>query len=248
MITDLELERHKRLRELALGYRIFGALRWGDLGDGHITARDPERTDCFWVLGAFVSFHRATMDDLILIGPDGTAIEGGPAYNRTAYNIHWPVHEARPDIVAAAHTHTGWSTPFSASRKHLLPISQEACMFYDDHSVFDDEEVQVQSVAGGERIATALDGNRAVILANHGFLSVGASVAEAVAAFVVMDRVAEVQMKAPDAVPISEEGARRAKAGLGPARALEAGFRYLVDRHIGDPAVVGPPAVPAAAD
>ena len=52
MISDLELERHKRLRELALGYRIFGALRWGDLGDGHITARDPERPDCFWVIGA----------------------------------------------------------------------------------------------------------------------------------------------------------------------------------------------------
>ena len=185
---------------------------------------------------------------MILIGPDGVAIEGGPGYNRTAYNIHWPVHEARPDIMAAAHTHTGWSTPFSTTRTLLKPISQEACMFYDDHSVFDDEEVQVQSVAGGERIASALGDNRAVILANHGFLSVGATVAESVAAFVILDRVAETQMKAPDARPISEEGALRAKAGLGPSRTLEASFRYLVDRRVGDPAVVGPPAVPAAAD
>ena len=37
-------ERAHRKRMCALGYRIFGALRWGMLGDGHISARDPELT------------------------------------------------------------------------------------------------------------------------------------------------------------------------------------------------------------
>ena len=39
-VTD---ERAHRKRMCALGYRIFGALRWGMLGDGHISARDLQQ-------------------------------------------------------------------------------------------------------------------------------------------------------------------------------------------------------------
>jgi ribulose-5-phosphate 4-epimerase/fuculose-1-phosphate aldolase len=237
-MTSLDHERRQRQRELALSYRIFGALRWGDLGDGHISARDPERTDCFWLLGYSVSFDRATVGDLVLVGPDGSVLEGDHDINETAYRIHWPIHEARPDVVAAAHTHTQWGTPFSAERQLLQPITQEACIFHDDHAVFDDEEVQVLSIDGGKRIAAALGPNRAAILANHGLLTTGPTVGEAVAAFVTMERVAEAHLKAPGARRISAQGAQRAKADLGPERALQAGFEYLVARHVPDPTVV----------
>ena len=236
---DHDRERRLRKRQLALGYRIFGALRWGDLGDGHITARDSARTDCFWLLRYGVSFDRATVDDLVLVGPDGTVVEGEGTINQTAHHIHWPIHEARPDLVAAAHTHTPWGTPFAAERRLLEPITQEACMFFDDHSLFDDEEVQVLSLDGGKRIAAALGSNRAVILANHGLLTGGATVAECVAAFVTMERVAEAMVKATGAVPISAESALRAKDDLGPERSLTSSFDYLVARHVPDPTVVG---------
>lgn len=215
------------------GYRIFAALRWGDLGDGHISARDPERLDCFWLLRAGVGFGRATLDDLVLVGPDGSVVEGRGPINEAAYRIHWPIHEARPDVVAAAHTHTHWGTPFSAERRLLPPITQEACYFFEDHALFDDEEVQIMSVDGGKRIADALGGRRAVILANHGLLTVGARVADAVAAFVFMDRVAEAVLKAPGARPISDEAARVARTGLDPDTAFTAAFAYLRATHCG---------------
>ena len=238
MASHHEAERMTRKRELALAYRIFGALRWGDLGDGHITARDPERLDCFWLLGNPVSFDQATIDDLVLVGPDGSVLEGHHTINPTAYRIHWPIHESRPELVAAAHTHTQWGTPFSAERRLLSPITQEACVFHDDHTLFDDEEVQILSIEGGKRIAAALGQARAVILANHGLLTVGGSVGEAVSAFVTMERVAEAHLKAPGAVPISAEAAERAKADLGPERSLANGFEFLVGRHVPDPSVV----------
>lgn len=238
MTTDLDLERTRRKRELACGYRIFAALRWGDMGDGHITARDPERTDCFWLLRHQVSFDRATVDDLVLIGPDGSVVEGKGEINLTAYLIHRPIHEARPEIVAAAHTHTQWGTPFAAERRLLAPITQEACVFYEDHSLFDDEEVQVSSIDCGKRIAAALALNRAVILANHGLLTTGATVSETVGAFVTMERVAEAMMKATAAKPISAEAALLAKRDLGPQRSLEGSFGYLVARYVPDPTVV----------
>lgn len=233
--TAVEAERLARKRELALGYRIFAALRWGDLGDGHITARDPEFPDCFWVLKYPVSFQRATSADMVLIDASGRAVGDDPGpINDTAYRIHWPIHDARPDIVAAAHTHTHWGTPFAAERRLLQPITQEACFFVDDHSLFDDEEVQVMTTDCGERIAQALGTNRAVILANHGLLTTGPSVGEAIAAFVLMERVAEAHLKAPDAVPISEAAAQAAKAGLQPEQSLSEAFDFLVSRYVSE--------------
>ena len=105
-------------------------------------------------------------------------------------------------------------------------------------SRFDDEEVQVQSVEGGKRIAVALGDKRAIILRNHGLLTVGPRVDEAVGSFVHMERVAEVHMKARDAKPISPEAARYAQADLVRLGVGRFSFQALVARHIGDPDVV----------
>jgi ribulose-5-phosphate 4-epimerase/fuculose-1-phosphate aldolase len=230
--------RLRRKREVALGYRILAAQRWGDLGDGHISARDPERTDCFWLLRYGVSYHAARVADLVLVGPDGKLVEGQGPINVAAYYIHHPILMARPDAVSATHVHTGWGTPFSAEVRPILPITQESCIFFEDHAIFDDEEVQVQSVEGGKRIAAALGANRAVILRNHGLLTVGDRVSEAVGAFVHMERVAEAHMKVRDAKPISAEAARFAKSDLTRYGAGRAAFWSLVARHIGDPGIV----------
>ena len=236
--ADIEAERLRRKREVALGYRIFASLRWGDLGDGHITARDPEHTDCMWLLRYPVGFERATIDDLVLVRADGTTVDGRPI-NTTAYRIHHPIHAARDDVVGVAHTHTPWGTPFCATGRGLEPITQEACQFYDRWAFFDDEEVQVLSSAGGERIAQALGQNQVVLLRSHGLLSTGTSVAETISAFVTLERVTEALMKAPNATPISTEAAIIARDDLLGQRSQELSFEFLVQRHVGDPAVVG---------
>ncbi len=235
---SVEETRAERKKQVALGYRLLAAQRWGDLGDGHISARDPEREDCFWMLRYGPSYHAAKVSDLVLVGPEGELVEGEGIINMAAYYIHHPILMARPDAVSAAHVHTGWGTPFSAEVRPIKPITQESCIFFEDHAIFDDEEVQVQSTQGGERIATALGGNRAIILRNHGLLTVGGRVDEAVGSFVHMERVAEAHMKARDALPISDDAARYAQKDLnrfGPGRIA---FWSLVARHISDPEVV----------
>jgi ribulose-5-phosphate 4-epimerase/fuculose-1-phosphate aldolase len=230
--------RRRRQQAVALGYRILAAQRWGDLGDGHISARDPEREDCFWMLRYGVSYHEARVSDLVLVGPEGRLVEGEGAINIAGYYIHHPILMARPDVVSAAHVHTGWGTPFSAELRPIEPITQESCIFFEDHAIFDDEEVQVQSVEGGKRIAAALGGKRAIILRNHGLLTVAGRVDEAVGSFVQMERVAEAHMKARGAVPISAEAARHAQKDLVRFGAGRVGFWSLVSRHIGDASVV----------
>ncbi len=230
--------RAERKRQVALGYRILAAQGWGDLGDGHISARDPERSDCFWLLRYGVSYHQARSQDLVLVGPDGDLVEGEGVINTAAYYIHHPILMARPDVVSATHVHTGWGTPFSAEVRPIEPITQESCIFFEDHAIFDDEEVQVQSTEGGKRIAVALGRNRAIILRNHGLLTVGDRVDEAVGSFVQLERVAESHMKARDAKPISQEAARYAQSDLTRFGAGRIGFWALVSRYIEDPSVV----------
>jgi len=236
---SIEQIRARRKRDCALGYRLFAAQKWGDLGDGHISARDPLREDCFWMLRYGVSYHAATVSDLVLVGPNGEIVEGEGFINIAGYYIHQPILEARPDLVSAVHVHTGWGTPFSAEARSIEPISQESCIFFEDHALWDDEEVQVQSVEAGRRIAAAMGQNRAIILRNHGLLTAGDSVAEAVGSFVYMERVAEVHMKARKPKPISAEAARFAKEDLIKLGVGRAAFASMLARHILDPEIVG---------
>jgi ribulose-5-phosphate 4-epimerase/fuculose-1-phosphate aldolase len=233
-------ERIHRKRRLALAYRIFGAFGWGALGDGHISARDPERTDAFWLVRYGVPFGRVTVDDLVLVAPGGVVVEGEGDINMTAYYIHGPIHDARPGVVAAAHTHTQYGTPFAATATTFEMLCQEATAFFEDHTLFDDEEVQILSSDGGKRIAAALGDAKATILRNHGLLTVGASVDEAVGWFLMMERVSEVHIKAGDrAQPISDDAARIASAEIGAVSSAWSVFQFAVRAKVPDPAVVG---------
>ena len=237
-VTD---ERARRKTQVAQGYRLFAAYGWGDDGAGHITARDPELTDHMWLLAGGIAFRHATPEALVLIGPDGKIADGvgGVGYsggrardqlgfNVTAYNIHYPIHEARPDIVAAVHTHTAYGTPLAALVEPLRMVSQESCGFYGDQGIYEGEDVDVQEVEGGARIAEALGSNRLIFLANHGMLTVGTSVPGALGFFYLAERAAEVQMKAPNARVISDAAAAATYDGYGHESTGELVFDYLV--------------------
>lgn len=243
---SVEAERLHRKRMCAIGYRIFGAMRWGQLGDGHISARDPELTDHFWLLDWGVPFNAATVDALVLVGPDGSvknhAFEPTGAVNTAGYNIHSPVLAARPDAVSAAHTHTQFGTPWAANVEPFRAISQESCGFVFDQAMFDDEEVEVLSYDGGKRIAAALGDNKLAILRNHGLLTVGRSVESAVGWFVMAERVAEVHVKAPGGKAISDEAARIAASTLATEDTGWRMFQWLQRTLVPDPSVVDRPA------
>ena len=226
--------------EVAIGYRIFSAMRWGQLGDGHITARDPERLDHFWVLAHGIPFWAATVDNLSLVGPDGDVVEGATAggINSAAHNIHWPILDARSDLVSAAHTHTQYGTPWAANVQPFRPISQESCVFVYDQSIYPGEDVEVDTLAGGHAIAEAMGATRLCILRNHGLLTGGASPGEAVGLFVLAERVAEVHVKATDPQPISDDAAKHAAVALGCDTIGWRVFQWLARDLVPDPSVV----------
>lgn len=238
---DVSETRLQRKRQAALGYRIFASFGWGDDGAGHITARDPEHLDHLWVLRQGVAFRHATVDELVLVAPDQSIVEGNDAdgFNVTSHNIHHPIHNARPDIVSAAHTHTGYGTPLAALCRPIPMVSQEACAFHNDQAVYLGENLDVVDAGGGQPIAEALGDNKLVFMSNHGMLTVGATVASAVGFFVMAERAAEVHVKAPDARVVSDAAAAQTYTSIGGEETGWLVFQYLVASRLSHPEDVG---------
>jgi ribulose-5-phosphate 4-epimerase/fuculose-1-phosphate aldolase len=192
----VEEERLHRKQRLAAAFRIFARLGYDEGVAGHITARDPERSDRFWVNPFAKHFGLIRVSDLLCVDDDGVVVEGDQPVNRAAFAIHSQVHAARTDCVAAAHTHSVHGKAWSTLGRLLDPITQDACAFYEDHGLFDDYTGVVLDTEEGKRIAHALGDSKAVILRNHGLLTVGRTVDEAAWWFIAMDRSCHAQLLA----------------------------------------------------
>jgi ribulose-5-phosphate 4-epimerase/fuculose-1-phosphate aldolase len=189
-------ERRYRKERLAGALRIFGRLGYEDGVSGHITARDPEHEDCFWVNPFGMPFRHITVGDLVLANAQGQVVEGRHHVNQAAFTVHAQAHLARPDVVAVAHCHSLHGRALSTLGELLDPITQESCAFYESHALYDGYTGVVVDSDEGRRIATALGDHKAVILRNHGLLTVGDSVDAAAWWFLSMERSCQVQLSA----------------------------------------------------
>jgi len=230
---DVADERLYRKQRLAAAFRLFARFGFSEGVAGHITARDPEHTDSFWVNPFGMYFGHITVSDLIRVDHTGAVVEGDRLVNTAAFAIHSQVHAARPDCVAAAHSHSLHGKAWSSLGRLLDPITQDACAFYDDHALFDDFTGVVLDTEEGKRIAHTLGDAKAVILRNHGLLTVGHSVEEAAWWFITMERSCEAQLLAEAAgtpVLIDHEAAALTEKQIGGHLAGRFSFQPLLDR------------------
>jgi ribulose-5-phosphate 4-epimerase/fuculose-1-phosphate aldolase len=193
---SVEDDRRYRKEHLAAAFRVWARLGYDEGPAGHITVRDPERPDHFWVNPFGMHFGMISVSDLILVDHDGEVVEGDWPVNRAAFCIHAAIHRARPDVTAAAHCHSLHGKAWSSLGRLLDPLTQDACAFYEDHALFDDYTGVVLDLEEGKRLAHALDDKKAVILRNHGLLTVGHSVDEAAWWFITMERSCQAQLLA----------------------------------------------------
>ena len=220
--ASVEEERLHRKQQLAGAFRVFGKFGFSEGVAGHITARDPEFPDKFWVNPFGVSFNQIKVSDLILVDEEGEIVEGKhKLLNKAAFAIHSGIHRERDDVVAAAHAHSIYGKSWSATGRLLEPLTQDSCAFYEDHGLFDDYTGVVNDLSEGQRIAHALGDCKAAILKNHGLITVGHSVEEAAWWFITMERTCQAQILAESTLgktcPIDHETALR-------TRNMEVGF------------------------
>ncbi len=192
----VEDERLHRQQRLAAAFRLFARYGFDEGVAGHITVRDPEFPDHFWVNPFGMYFGHIRVSDLLLVNHKGEVVEGDKPVNAAAFAIHSQVHQARPDVIAAAHAHSTYGKTWSTLGRVLDPLTQDACSFYEDHALFDDYTGVVLESQEGKRIAFTLGDRKAIILRNHGLLTVGHSVDETAWWFITMDRSCQVQLMA----------------------------------------------------
>ena len=228
-------ERTHIKQRMAAAFRLFDRFGFNEGVAGHLTARDPERKDCFWVNPFAMSFGQIRASDLILVNHEGQVVEGTWPVNGAAFAIHSQVHAARPDVMAAAHTHSKYGRAWSTLGRLLDPITQDACSFFEDHGLFDDYTGVVLDLEEGKRIAHALAGHKAAILRNHGLLTVGNTVDEAAWWFITMERSCQAQLMAEAAgtpVLIDKDQAETTSKFVGNSFAGWLSFQPLYDRIV----------------
>jgi ribulose-5-phosphate 4-epimerase/fuculose-1-phosphate aldolase len=231
--ATVEEERLHRKQRLAAAFRMFSKCGFDEGVAGHITARDPEKLDHFWVNPFGVHFGHIRVSDLLLVNDQGDVVEGDRMVNTAAYTIHSQVHAARPDVISVAHAHSVYGKAWSSLGRLLDPLTQDACAFYNDHALLDDYTGVVLDLEEGRRIGETLGPHKAVILRNHGLLTAGQSVDEAAWWFITMERTCQAQLLAEAAgtpVHISPDNAAKTAELVGSNIAGWFSFQPLWDR------------------
>jgi ribulose-5-phosphate 4-epimerase/fuculose-1-phosphate aldolase len=194
---SVEDERQHRKARLAGALRIFGRFGFGEGVAGHITVRDPEFPDHFWVNPFGMSFRHIRVSDLLLVNHQGEVVIGSQPVNRAAFVLHSAIHQARPDVISAAHAHSVHGKAFSSLGIPLAPITQDACVFYGDQTVVTEQGgAVVFEIEAGKEFASKFPTGKLAIHQNHGLFTVGTTVDEAAFWFITGERSCQAQLMA----------------------------------------------------
>jgi ribulose-5-phosphate 4-epimerase/fuculose-1-phosphate aldolase len=187
--------------QLAACYRLVARFGMDDLIYNHISARIPGQRDAFLINAYGQFFREITATSLVKINGAGDKLgEEVGEVNRAGFIIHAAVHRARKDAHCVLHVHSDAATAVSALGDGLLPLSQFAMHFHNRTGIHDYEGV-VLDLGEQERLAANLGSNRALLLRNHGFLTVGRTVPEAFMLAYYFERAARIQLAAQAAAP-----------------------------------------------
>ena len=165
--------------ELAAAHRLIAHFVFVDMTYNHISARVPGEPGHFLVKPDNVFMEQVTASNLVKYDVDGrqvmdSAYKASPA----AYNLHAAVMKARPDIMAAVHTHSPANLAVSAQECGLVPITQQAMRFYNRIAYYPNE-VDDTTAEGSQHLAESLGDKWVMILENHGALICGTTLPEA---------------------------------------------------------------------
>jgi len=189
-------DRRVRKEHLAAACRVLARLGFENGTAGHAAVRDPEARDRFWTNPFGKPLSAVHSRDLVLVDEEGCLAEGSGLVNRAAFVIHSTVHEARPDVNASIHMHGTAGMAWSSLGRLLDPIVQDSCAFFEDHALYPEFNGAVLDIDEARHMARVLGSSKAMILQNHGLLTVGETIDEAAWWMIRMERCCQVQLLA----------------------------------------------------
>ena len=164
-----------RMREeIVRAARALDALGFMPGKSGNVSCRTPGG---FIITPSGLPYTETEPDDLVEVAADG-AVLGGNRRPSSEWRLHAAVYAARPEAAAVVHTHSPMATALSCAREGIPPFHYMIALAGGNdlrcapYATFGTQALAANCVA-------ALDGRRAALLANHGVVAVGASLASA---------------------------------------------------------------------
>ena len=183
--------------DLAAAYQLGAVYKWTDLIYTHFSARVPDSHD-FLINPYGLMFDEITASTLVKVDLDGNIVDDplGMGINEAGYVIHSCMHRARPEVNCVIHTHTRAGVAVSAMKCGLLPISQHAMMVQQEVTYHDYEGIALYKEEQARMAADLGKSSRAMILRNHGLLTLGDSVRQAFELMYYLDTACQIQIDA----------------------------------------------------
>ncbi|QPT40389.1 L-fuculose phosphate aldolase [Oligella ureolytica] len=203
---------------------------------GQISVRS-ERPNAYWTLRFGLGFDEATPDDFIEVDRDLNTLSGEGMAN-PATRFHLWVYDARPDVHSIVHTHSPWASALAAARQPLVISQMDMTPLHNDCAFLADWPGVPIADQEGVLISEALGDNRAIILAHHGYLTVGVNCEEATYLSVYLERAARMQIRAQafgTLTPVDDELAAEAHDYLLKPSIVNATFDYWCRQTHGIP-------------
>ena len=212
--------------------RVLASEGQGDYVAGHISARVPNAPERFLMKPAGIGLEEMTTDNIITVDIEGKKVEGTMSRHNEVF-IHTEVLRARPDIQAVIHTHPPHAVAFSSLGRPLLPVGNDGVTFID-LPIFSETTDLIITQARGQAVARCLGERPALILRNHGIVTAGRSIEEAVWIALKLEKACRVQMLAeaaggPKLVAEGEDLQKKRKRSNRPDLHTNV-FNYLVRR------------------
>jgi ribulose-5-phosphate 4-epimerase/fuculose-1-phosphate aldolase len=228
---------HRLRIDLAACYRQVAHFGWDDLVFTHISARIPGPEHHFLINPYGLLFEEITASSLVKVDADCNKIIDSPfPVNPAGFTIHSCIHAAREDAQCVLHTHTRAGVAVSAQKAGLLPISQQSTTVLPFLAYHDYEGIALRDDEK-PRLVADLGTKKALILRNHGLLTVGRSVPDAFLTMYFLESACKIQIDAqrggeltlidPRILEGMEQTMKVASAGQGPGIAWPALLRKL---------------------
>lgn len=182
-------------RDLAAAHRLVAMEGWDDLVFTMLSARVPGESDRLLVTPYGKMCKQVTASSLLKTDLDGNIVEGVGLIDELGFPIYGAIHRARPEINCVLHVHSVDGVAVSAQAKGLLPLSQTALLICNDLGYHDYAGLGDDSAEQG-RLVSDLGAHGAMLLRNHGPLTVGKTVADAYLRLHTLENACRIQVRA----------------------------------------------------
>jgi ribulose-5-phosphate 4-epimerase/fuculose-1-phosphate aldolase len=161
--------------ELACALRILTREGWRENLSGHITVATDDGG--MWCNPWGIWWEEVRASDVLRLDADGNVADGKWDVTPAVF-LHTELHRTRPDAKVVVHNHPYYATLLSVLGELPQPLHQNACIF-EDEIVFVDEYSGIEDAADGKWLARQVGDASGILLANHGAIVTGPTVAAA---------------------------------------------------------------------